>query len=307
MKEFSILVLIITTIRMATPLMLASVGGVFSEKAGVSNIGIEGMMVAGAFMGMAGSYYTGNPWFGVLAAMGIGAVMATIHGFVSITCGGNQSVSSTGLILLGTGLSAFGLRSIFGRAGNSDPVNALTSTEIFRDIPVVGETLADFSPFLYIAIVLIAIVYYILYHTPLGLRIKTVGENPKVAETVGINVWGIRYFAVITSGVFAGLAGAYLSLGQMNMFQEGMTAGRGFLALGAVIMGRWTPYGAVLASLFFGLFEALQLQLQMMPNVAIPYELLQSMPYIASLIVLATSVGKSRGPAANGVPYLKRS
>lgn len=302
----SIQALLLMTISTAVPLILASLGGVVSERSGVTNIGIEGMILFGAFVGMATSYYTQSPILGVLMAAVGGGSLALIHAFICITCGGPQAVSATGITLLSAGLTSFGLRFIFGRAGNSDPVAYLPTTEFLRGIPIIGDSLANFSPLVYLTLVVIVVIWYIFRHTSLGMRIHTVGENPKVAETLGINVWRIRYWCVIVSGMLAGLGGAYLSLGQMNIFQENMSAGRGYLALAAVILGRWKPLGAVSACLFFSLFDALQLQLQT-TNIGVSPTILQAIPYVVCLLVLAFSFGKSKAPSSNGKVYLKRT
>lgn len=298
--------IILTTIATSTPLILAALGGVVSERAGVVNIGIEGMILLGAFFGMMGSFYTGNAWVGVVMAMLAGALMALVHAFISVTCAGNQPVSSTGIILFSAGITSYGINVMFGRSGNSDPVAFLPRTAIFEKIPVVGPYMANYSPIVYMGFLLFFLVYYVTYHTPLGLRLKTVGENPIVADSLGIDVRRLRYGAVVVSGLLAGLAGGYLSLGQMNIFQDGMSAGRGYLALAAVIMGRWKPQGAFFAALFFSFFDALSLQLQMMQNIPISHEFIQLIPYVATLGVLAFSPGKGAAPASNGKPYLKR-
>lgn len=305
MNEIPLFALFMATLRTSTPVLLVAIGGVFSERSGVVNIGLEGMMLAGAFAGMFGSFYTGNPWAGVLAAMLAGAMLSLVHAVVSIKYGGNQAVNGTGLILLATGLTSFGLRTIFGHAGNSPSVAFLPETSVLKGVPFIGQTLASLSPLVYIALASVFAAHYLIYRTSFGLRITAVGENPRAAETAGINVWGIRYFCVIVSGVLGGLGGAYLSLGQMNLFQEGMSAGRGFIALAAVIMGKWTPLGALGASFFFSFFDALQLQLQAIPGSTLPPELLLTVPYVITLLVLAGVVGRAVGPAANGQPYLK--
>lgn len=302
----SVTALIIVTISRATPLIFASLGGMVSERSGVINIGIEGMILTGAFVAMATSFYTGSPYLGLLAAGIAGALLALIHAYVSISLGGSQAVSSTGIVLFAAGITSFGVRMMTGRAGNSDPVNYLPTSPVFENIPVIGTYMARFSPIVYLALITAILITYMMNKTPIGLRIHTVGENPKVAETLGINVWRIRYFSVLLSGVLAGIGGAYLSIGQMNMFQENMSAGRGFLALAAVILGRWKPIGVILASLFFGFFEVLQMQLQTLPNQVIPTSLLSATPYMIALVVLAFSFGKSKSPLANGQPYLKR-
>ena len=297
-----------STLRMGTPIALTALGGLTSERSGVVNIGLEGIMLASAFGAVLGSYLTGNPWIGVLTAILVGVLISAIHSVISITWGGNQSVSSMALVLLATGFSGVGLKAVFGQQGSSPQVPSLEHTPILSSIPVVGGFLSDLSPFVYIAFLALILIHCMFKYTPLGLRIITVGENPKAAETAGLSVHKIRYFSVILSGVLGGLGGAFLSLGQMNLFQEGMVAGRGYLALGAVTMGRWSPIGAFASSMFFGLFSAIQLYVQTIPGNPVPSEFIQMIPYLASLLVLAVSLKKNSsavGIAASGKPYTK--
>lgn len=297
-----------STLRMGTPIALTALGGLTSERSGVVNIGLEGIMLASAFGAVLGSYLTGNPWIGVLTAILVGVLISAIHSVISITWGGNQSVSSMALVLLATGFSGVGLKAVFGQQGSSPQVPSLEHTPILSSIPVVGGFLSDLSPFVYIAFLALILIHCMFKYTPLGLRIITVGENPKAAETAGLSVHKIRYFSVILSGVLGGLGGAFLSLGQMNLFQEGMVAGRGYLALGAVTMGRWSPIGSFASSMFFGLFSAIQLYVQTIPGNPVPSEFIQMIPYLASLLVLAVSLKKNSsamGIAASGKPYTK--
>ncbi len=297
-----------STLRMGTPIALTALGGLTSERSGVVNIGLEGIMLASAFGAVLGSYLTGNPWIGVLTAILVGVLISAIHSVISITWGGNQSVSSMALVLLATGFSGVGLKAVFGQQGSSPQVPSLEHTPILSSIPVVGGFLSDLSPFVYIAFLALILIHCMFKYTPLGLRIITVGENPKAAETAGLSVHKIRYFSVILSGVLGGLGGAFLSLGQMNLFQEGMVAGRGYLALGAVTMGRWSPIGAFASSMFFGLFSAIQLYVETIPGNPVPSEFIQMIPYLASLLVLAVSLKKNSsavGIAASGKPYTK--
>lgn len=296
-----------STLRMGTPIAFTALGGVVSERSGVLNIGLEGIMLASAFGAVLGSSWSGNPWFGVLVAILLGVLISGIHSVISITWGGNQSVSSMALILLATGSSGVGLKAIFGQQGSSPQVPNLASTPLLEGIPVVGKILSSLSPFVYIAFIALFLVNYLFKKTPLGLRIITVGENPKAAETAGISVQKIRYLCVILSGVLGGLGGAFLSIGHMNLFQEGMVAGRGYLALGAVTMGKWSPMGAFASAVFFGFFEAVQLYIQTIPNNPIPSEFIQMIPYIASLLILAGAMGKdsTAGIASCGKPYTK--
>lgn len=299
--------LLIATLRMGTPIAFTALGGVTSERSGVNNIGLEGIMLASAFGAVVGSYLFQNPWMGILFAVVIGILISLVHCVICITWGGNQSVSSMALVLLATGISGVGLKAMFGQQGTSPQVPNLPTTPIFEDIPVIGEFLASQSPFVYMVFISLFLIWYLFKHTALGLRIVTVGENPKAAETAGLNVHRIRYFSVIVSGILGGLGGAMMSIGQMNMFQEGMIAGRGYLALGAVTMGRWSPIGAFGSAMFFGFFSALQMFLQTIPNNPVPTEFIQMIPYVATVIVLAVSSfrNSTAGAAANGKPYTK--
>ncbi len=294
---------IFATLRMGTPIAVTATGACISERAGVPNIGLEGIMTMGAFIAVVGSYTTGNPWVGVALAVLCGMLISLIHGFVTITCGGAMGVSAQSLVLLATGLASVGLQFVFNQVGFSLTVNNIATTEFLRGIPLIGTYLADLSPIVYISFALLFGVNYLLNKTPMGLRIQACGEHPKAADTAGINVSKMKYIALLISGALGGLGGAFLSIGSMNLFQEGMIAGRGYLAVGAVIMGRWSPTGAFVASMLFGLFDAIQLYLQVMPNPIIPSHFIQMIPYIASLVVLTFTVKGATAPAASGKSY----
>ncbi len=294
---------IVGTLRMGTPIALTALGACFSERTGVLNIGLEGIMTMGAFLAVVGTHMTGNPWIGVLLAIFAGILISAIHGFVTITCGGAMGVSAQALVLLATGLASLGLQFVFDSVGFSSTVVTITRTEIFAGIPIIGEYMADISPIFYIAIITLIGLNYLLYKTPLGLKMQACGEHPKAADTAGINVNGLKYLGVLTSGALGGLGGAFLSIGSMNLFQDGMIAGRGYLAVGAVIMGRWTPVGAFLAAICFGFFDVLQLYLQSIPNTPIPPEFVQMIPYFASLVILTLTIKGATGPAASGRSY----
>ncbi len=277
------------TFRLATPLILASLGGVLSERSGVVNIALEGMMLVGAFFGMIGSYLTTSPWVGVLTGMFVGGILGLIHAFLTQNMKLNHIVSGVALNILALGLTTYLLRRIFQHAGGSPPVNGLPQ--------IAGQ-----NPLFYLAIVFVVGVGFLLFHTPIGLRVRAAGENPEAAAAVGIRVDIVRYLAVTASGILGGLAGTYLSLGQLNMFAEGMSGGRGFIALAAVIFGKWNPYGAAGAAIFFGFFDALQMRLQgqAIGAITIPSEFMLMLPYILTIIALAGLVGKASAPAALG-------
>lgn len=304
-----VIAVLASAIRLATPLLLAALGGVFAERSGVTNIGLEGIMIIGAFFAVLFTHITGNPWFGVLAAIAFGMLTASLLGVLAINLRGNQVIAGVAINLLSLSLTAFLLELIWKRSGATPSVpQALTTNPDFlkflEKIPVVGDMFSRFTPFIYIAFILVGVSYYVLFKTPIGLRIRAVGEHPRAADTVGIDVYKIRWMCVLISGAFAGLAGASLSIGTISLFREGMVAGQGFIALAAMIFGKWHPVGAMLACLFFGLASAIQILAQSI-GINIAAEILLMVPYIATIIALVGVVGKATAPAADGLPYEK--
>jgi simple sugar transport system permease protein len=284
--------LIRSTLRLATPLALAALGGVLSERSGVVNIALEGMMLVGAFFGMLGSMLTGSPWIGLLLGMTAGGALGLIHAALTQRMRLNHIVSGVALNILALGLTSYILRYVMQSVGGSASVNGLPEWRFLGGQNVV----------FYMAVILILGLNFMLFATPLGLRIRSAGENPEAARSLGIKVGMVRYLAVTGSGILGGLAGVYLSLGQLNMFTEGMSGGRGFIALAAVIFGKWTPLGAAGAALFFGFFDALQMRLQgqAIGGIAIPSEFMLMLPYLLTIVALAGFVGKASAPAALG-------
>ncbi|WGS64627.1 ABC transporter permease [Marinitoga aeolica] len=292
----------------ATPLIFAALGGVFSEVTGVTNIALEGIMKIGAFTAVVFTFYTGNPWLGLLGAIIAGVMLAWLHAYVSIRWSADQIVSATALILIASGLSAFLMEPIFGHSGQTDFVAKIPKVKLafMKDVPFFGQIFDEMSIFVYLAFIAVALSWFLIYKTPLGLRMRAVGENPKSADTLGVNVFKIRYFGVLMSGVLAAFAGAYLSIGELGQFQENMPSGKGFIALAAMILGNWNPVGAMWAALLFGASDALNIQLQSILD--IPPEmkaLLNLLPFVITIIVVSGFVGKTRPPAADGVPYEK--
>ncbi len=313
---FSVLsvALFASTIRAATPLMLAALGGIFSERSGIVNIALEGIMLIGAFFAMMISYLgakIGLPPLvsaaaGLMGAVVFGFLISMIHAVVSIRFQANQVVSGVAINILALGLTGFLLQFIFKTSGNSPSVPNLPAMPIplLSKIPVLGDIFFNQSPIVYIALLAVPLSAFVLFRTPLGLRLRSVGEHPKAADTMGINIFKLRYLGVGLSGVLGGLGGAYLSIGQLNIFTEGMTNGRGYIALAAVIFGKWNPWGALGACLLFGLADAIQISLQN-AGVNIPSDFLLMLPYILTLVALAGFIGRSKPPAAAGVPYEK--
>jgi simple sugar transport system permease protein len=295
-----------STLRNATPLIFAGLGGVFSEKSGVTNIGLEGMMTIGAFFAVLGTFFTGSPLVGMILAMIAGAAVASIHAFLSITLRSDQIISGTAINLFSSALASFLIFTIFKKGGQTDVVSTLgyNIPKFIKDIPVIGPFLADLNWFVILALVLVAVSAFVINKTPLGLRIRSVGEHPRAADTLGINVQGTRYLCVILSGALAGLGGAALSIGVASIYREGMVAGRGFIALAAMIFGNWKPVGTMLASLLFGFATAFQIIAQGF-GWQLPSEVYTALPYILTMLALAGFVGKTVCPLADGEVYEK--
>jgi general nucleoside transport system permease protein len=293
MSEIINISLIFSTIRLATPLLLAALGGLFSERAGIINIALEGLMLAGAFTAAAVTYYTSSPWVGLLAGLGAGMLVAAIHAVACIRFKADQVVSGTAINILMLGLPAFIGGALFASTGSTPTVPK--------------EQLIPWTPIVLGFLVFVPLVWYVLYRTPFGLRLRAVGENPEAADAAGISVKRIRYTAVLLSGALAGIGGAYLSIGQSSLFTRNMTSGRGFIALAALIFGKWRPIQTMLACLLFGFTEALAIQLQgvKISGEEIPNQFIQMVPYLLTIIVLAGFIGQSRAPRALGIPYEK--
>jgi ABC-type uncharacterized transport system permease subunit len=285
------------TLRMASPLIFASLGGIFSERAGIINIALEGMMLTGAFSGVFVTYVIGNPWIGVFAAVLAGGFLGLIHGILTIKFAGDQIVSGTGINIFALGFTAYMSQIVWGSRGASQSVQGLgtVSIPLIADIPFVGDVVGKQTPLVYIALITVIASYLILFRTPSGLRLRAVGEHPGAADTTGINVYRTKYLCVIASGMLAGLGGVFLSLGQLSLFVNGMTGGRGFIALAAMILGGWSPFGALGASLFFGFADALQIRLQSVG--ALPSQIVLTLPYILTIIVLAVFARRRSAPS----------
>jgi simple sugar transport system permease protein len=291
-------------LRMATPLVYASLGGLFSERVGIVNIALEGMMLTGAFFGVLATFGTGNPWLGVLASVLAGGLLGLLHALLTVKFAGNQIVSGTGINLFALGFTAYMSQIVWGSRGASQSVQGLgtISIPVLADTPIVGEVIGKQTPLVYIALIIVILSYIVLFKTPTGLRIRAVGEHPAAADTAGVNVFRTKYLFVMVSGMLAGLGGAFLSLGHLNLFVFGMTGGRGFIALAAMILGGWTPFGALGASLLFGFADALQMRLQSVG--VLPSQIVLIIPYVLAVLVLAGFVRK-RIPPSDYKPYVK--
>jgi len=295
-------------LRLSTPLILAALGGLFSERGGVINIALEGIMLAGAFTAAAITALVHNPWLGLGAAAAAGLFVAMIHAVASIGFKANQVVVGTAINIMFLGVPALVSGALFDSTGSTPQLKREFTLPdwnipLIDRIPVLAELLSGHKPIVYLALAMVPISYYVLFKTRFGLRLRAVGENPEAADTAGISVSKMRYLGVLISGLLAGLGGAYLSIGQNSLFTRNMTAGRGFIALAALIFGKWHPVGAFLACLLFGLADATTIRMQGV--VQVPVEFIQIIPYVLTLVVLAGFIGRAIPPRAIGVPYMK--
>ena len=291
------------TIRIAVPIIFAAIAGVYSERAGVINLGLEGMLLGGAFAAALGSYLTGNPYIGILFAVVAGAVISWLLGILTLKFRANHVVCGVGINILILGATSWLMQIIWGSRGTSANVTGLEEITIpgLSSIPIIGKLLGSHNILVYLMFVIVFLSWFILYKTTFGLRLRMIGEHPKAADTLGIKVRFIQYSSLIFAGVLCGLGGAYLSIGQLNWFSMNMSAGRGYMALAANIFGGWNPIGAFGASYLFAFTDALQMRMQAL-NLPIPSEIIQMIPYILTIAVLAGAMIKSRETILN---YLK--
>jgi simple sugar transport system permease protein len=302
--------LMAAALRFATPLLFASLGGLFSERSGVVNIGLEGMMLIGAFFAIWGADVTGNWITGLAIGIAAGGIFGLLHAFFSITLRADQIVGGTAINLIALGITTYLFIRIYGDEGTPTGIDAIPNVSIgFLDsVPVIGgfldDVFGDLNLMIWVGFVLVVAVWLVVFKTPIGLRIRAVGEHPRAADTVGINVYAIRYGAVMLSGMLAGAGGAYLSLGAVQTFDQNMTAGRGFIALAALIFGNWRPFGAAAACLLFGFSSALAGALQTYSTSV--STLFEALPYVLTLVAVAGVIGRSIPPRAVGRPYVKQ-
>ncbi|AZO95508.1 ABC transporter permease [Halocella sp. SP3-1] len=299
----------------AAPLMFTAMGGVISEKSGVINIGLEGMMYLGAFIGAAVGYYSGNPWIAFLAAGFASGLLGLLHAVASVSFDGNQTISGFAINFIGPGIALFLSRLMFNGATMTKPIpmegkmpkpfkGILGSLSLENTFA--AQILNQYAT-VYLAFILIFIVWFIFYKTRFGLRIRAVGEHPRAADTLGINVFALRYICVTLSGVFAGFGGASMSLAVVSLFSPTLISGQGYIALAAMIFGNWRPRGIMWGCLLFGAAEGLAVYMGGRTNVVVPTQVLSMLPYIITLLVLVLFIRKSNAPAADGVPYEKSS
>ncbi|OYT72142.1 MAG: sugar ABC transporter permease [Chloracidobacterium sp. CP2_5A] len=277
-----------STLRLSTPLILAALGGLYAERSGVINMALEGMMLAGAFTSAAVTALTGSPWLGLLSGLAAGLLLAALHAFCCIACRADQVVTGTAINILMLGIPPLVSGALFESTGSTP---ALAKAQTLPTLPIV------------VALAAAPATMFVLFKTPFGLRLRAVGETPEAAATAGVSVAWMRWQAVLISGLLAALGGIYLAIGQNSLYTRNMTAGRGYIALAALIFGNWMPLRALLACLLFGFMDAVQIRLQ--GSASIPTQFIQIIPYIFTMIVLAGFIGKATPPRALGAPYVK--
>lgn len=309
-----------STVRLAVPLILACLAGLYSERAGIVDIGLEGKLLAGAFAAAATSAVTGSAWLGLLAGIGAALMFSGIHGLASINFKGNQTISGVALNFLAAGLTTFLGQSWFKRGGYTPQLSGdqrfnpitLPFAEQLREVPVLGqiyyELISGHNIITYVAFIAVPVTAWVLFRTRFGLRLRAVGENPKAIDTAGISVTRLRYQALIITAVLVGIGGAYLSIAQSAGFNNNMSAGRGYIALAALIFAKWRPGPALLVCLMFGFLDAVQFRIQgqVFPIIGeVPVQAIQALPYILTVILLAGFIGRAVAPKASGIPYTK--
>lgn len=294
-------------IRISTPLLLATLGELYSERSGVLNLGIEGIMLLGAMVGFSAAYFTGSLWLGVLAALLTGAIAGLLMSFLTVVLGVSQHVAGIGTTLLATGLAFFFYRLIFGQPSSPPNIVAFQATPIpiLSDIPFLGPVLFNQTPMTYIALLAVPVTAWLLYRTPWGLDLRTVGENPRAADAAGVSVWGMRTQAVVIGGALMGMAGAFLTIAQFNAFTFGVVSGRGWVAVALVVFGMWSPWRCAAGALLFAALEALQLRLQAHNVLNLPYQVFLMLPFVMTIVAMALVSRNARAPAALLVPFRK--
>ena len=301
--------LLVATIRLSTPITLAAVGATICERTGIVNIAMEGLMIIGAFFSALFAYTTGNPWVGVLAGVVFGGIFSLLHAFATVTLHLDHVVSGAVLNILAFGITRYLMILTFGHPGTTDPIPVSLAQYQFAipllsRIPVIGKALFAQTPIVYMSFILVAASTFFLFRSKAGLRLRAAGEHPLALETLGVSVVKMRYGGITISGLTSGLAGAFLAIENGSAFTEGMTNGRGFIALAANISGGWNPVGSFLASLFFGFADALQFRFQAIRLLAVPAEVFIMFPYVVTVIAVAGLVRRSRPPKAVGTDFM---
>ncbi len=321
MDFLTIIQVLDSTLRLATPLLLACLAGLFSERAGIFDIGLEGKMLAAAMFAGAFAAVSGSVWVGLLAGIGASMILSALHGVASITFRGNQLISGVAINFLAAGITVLVAQSWFGQGGRTpslmgngrfDPIT-LPFANAVENVPILGpvysELISGHTFLVYLALACVPATWWLLYRTRFGLRLRAVGEAPEAVDTAGVSVVGLRFAAVAICGVLCGIAGAYLATGLQAGFVKDMTAGRGFIALAALIFAKWRPWYALSATLLFGFLQAIAVRFQNIEiaGFTIPVQFTESLPYILTVVILAGFVGKAIPPRAGGEPYVKEN
>lgn len=307
-NEAMIVGILAGTILLAVPVLAAAVGEILAERSGVLNLGLEGLMLVGAFTGFVGAFYSGSLWVGVMSAVLAGGFLAAVHAFVSVTLSGDQIISGLAIVILGEGLVLYGYRAIFGVGSNPARIDGFAPLQlpVLSELPYVGPILFSQNALTYLILLITAITWVVLFRTKLGLRIKGVGENPAAADAMGVDVISIRYVCVIVGGGLSGLGGAFLTLGHLNMYVDNISAGRGWMALALVIFARWNPGWALAGACLFGFVDMVQLRAQNL-GIDVPVQLLLMLPYVLTILALLV-VGRRAGmPRSLTLPYKRGS
>lgn len=309
-----------STVRVATPLILAALAGLFSERSGIIDISLEGKLLAAAFASAAAAYVFHSPWIGLAAGIAVSVALAMLHGFVSVTAKGNQLISGMTVNIVASGLTPVLALAWFQQGGNTPQLDGasrfqeivLPFADALKDVPLLGTVysgmLSGYPALVYLTVLIVPAVAWLIYRTRFGLRLRAVGENPHAADTSGVSVARVRYLALVWGGVLCGVAGTYLSVYQTGSFIREMAAGKGFLALAALIIGKWRPWPAVIGCLLFAFADALQIRLEgvALPGVGvIPSQFIQVIPYVLTVLLLAGFVGRAQAPKAIGIPFVK--
>jgi len=320
MDYATLLQLLDSTLRLGVPLIFACIAGLYSERSGIFDIGLEGKMLVAAMCSGTFAFYSGSAWIGLMAGVAGSLVFALIHGVTSITFRGNQLISGVALNFVASGITVLTAQSLFGQGGRTPPLTGaarfneitLPFAEALRPFPVIGplyaEVISGHSILVYAAFAVVALTWWVLFRTRYGLRLRAVGENPAAVDTAGVSVKGLRFSAVLITGVLCGFAGAYMATALQAGFGKEMTAGRGYIALAALIFAKWRPWPALWACLLFGFFQALALRpdiVEAVVRVKVPVPALDALPYVLTVLVLAGFVGKAIPPRAGGEPYVK--
>ncbi len=296
-----ILGILASGIRLATPYLYAAIGETFGQRSGVLNLGVDGQMLLGAFAGFYVTFHTGNPWLGLLFAIIVGAIMGLVMGFITVTLHAEQGISGIGIYLFGLGMSDLLFQKTIGSV---ETVKGFLPLHIpgLSNIPVLGEVLFQHNILVYLAFLLVPVSWFVLNKTTLGLKIRAVGENPEAADSLGVSVKGIRYFTCILGGTLSGVAGASLSIALLNVFQQNLTNGMGFIAVALVYFGGWRPLGVMVGSLLFSMVNSLQLWVQVL-GIPIPSDIAVMMPYVLTILALVVAVQRVRPPTALTKPF----